>query len=476
MLTALFPKIENTKFTQIVRDFFRSSYYPFIIAALMAISEIFALELPVYYIYLALGAVCIFFCDDTLGILPITCCGYMTYAYKNNPGNHTETTAFGKPAVLLQLYVILGIAVVLLIGRLVFSVIRRPTRKVPSLLLGFVVLGFAYLMAGVGSGLYDPAKALPYGIAQIGSLCVFYFYFYYTVDWERVEKGYIFTVFLAVGVGMLAEIGAMYTHEGAIVKENGIWTVHRGALGTGWGVYNNVGCVMAMCIPAPFYFAVKNEKWGWAFSILGCVFMLGVAFTQSRGSILFGAVVFLACVVAVLVAAKGKNRLLNGVVFGALFLGLAVGFFCFRERFEGIFSAFAKAGLDDSSRFDIYRACVENLKSAPVFGVGFHNSAGYTIRDTLFTPRRAHNTLFQLVASGGEVALIAYIIHRLQTVRLFFRHPNFEKTMAAFIIGALLLTSLVDCNVFNLGPGLLYSCVLVYTECRADAAPVHSEA
>ena len=460
--------MRNSPFTRAVCAFYGSACYPFVIAALMALSEIFALELPVYYIYLVLGMGCVLLSDDTLGILPIVCCGYMTFAYENNPGNHTETTAFGKPAVLIQLFVILGVATVLLLSRFVTYVIKHPKRKLPSLLLGFAVLGIAYLLAGVGSGLYDPAKALPYGIAEIASLCVFYFYFYYTVDWEKVKKSYLFVVFTAVGVGILAEICAMYSHEGAIVLENGIWTVHRGALGTGWGVYNNVGCVMAMCIPAPFYFSVKNKRWGWAFSILGCVFMLGVALTQSRGSILFGAVVFAACVITVLIMAKGKNRLLNGIVFAALFLGLIVGFFCFRERFEAIFSAFAVSGLDDSDRFNIYRNCVENFRSAPFFGVGFHNSAGYTIRDTLFTPKRAHNTLFQLVASGGEVALIAYIIHRLQTVCLWLKKPNFEKTMAAFIVGALLLTSLLDCNFFNLGPGLLYSCVLAYGECCAN--------
>ena len=468
MLITLFPKLEKATFTRWVRAFFRSVYYPFLIAALMALSEVFALELPVYYTYLALGILCLFFCEDTLGILPIACCGYMTFAFENNPGRFSDTV-FSKPANLLQLIFILCLAVILLVGRLLTYVIMHPNRRVPSLVFGFIVLGGAYVFAGVGSGLYDPAMAVPNGIAQIATLCFFYFYFYYTVDWESVKKSYIFVVFIAIGVGMLAEIGAMYTHEGAVTFENGLWTVNRGALGTGWGVYNNVGCVMAMCVPAPFYFAVKNEKWGWAFSLLGCLFMIGIAFTQSRGSILFGAIVFAVCVLTVLVMSKGRNRILNGVVFGAMLLGLGLGLIFFRERLGAIFSAFTKSGLDDSDRFNLYRGCWENFVTAPVFGVGFHNSAGFAFHISMFVPARAHNTFFQLIASGGIVALLAYTLHRMQTILLWLRRPNFEKTMAAFIVAALLLTSLVDCNVFNFGPGLLYGCVLAYAECRANS-------
>ena len=46
--------------------------------------------------------------------------------------------------------------------------------------------------------------------------------------------------------------------------------VDRGDLTTGWGMYNNIGCIIAMCIPASFYFASVKAK-GWRFTLLGCV-------------------------------------------------------------------------------------------------------------------------------------------------------------------------------------------------------------
>ncbi len=489
MLIAMFPKLENTKFTQYVRAFFRSPYYPFVIAALMALSEIFALELPVYYIYLCIGILCAFVCEDTLGILPIVCCSYMTFAYKNNPHGANEQKLFSNAANMTQLIFILAVAVVILLARLVTYLIDHPKRKLPFLTVGFIVLLAGYLLSGVGYPEYVAGDAIFFAFAQIAALSLFYFYFYFTVDWERVEKSYIFTVFIAIGVGLLAEIGGMYTHEGVFKRlDDGSWEVNRSALGTGWGVYNNVGCVMAMCIPAPFYFAVKNEKWGWAFSILGCVFMLGVALTQSRGSILFGAVVFAACVVTVLVMAKGKNRILNIVVFGSMLLALVIAMILFHDEVGRLFIAIEKTARDffnqllanelkpdqlSSGRISQYKECWNKFTEYPFLGVGFHNlgdgGGGFShLKGSVLIPPRAHNTFFQLIASGGVVVTLAYLVHRVQTLWLWLKKPNFEKTMAAFIIGALLLTSLLDCHFFNYGPGLLYSCVLVYMECCAN--------
>lgn len=470
MLTAVFPKLEKCKCTQLLRAFFRSPIYLAAVAALMACSEIFALELQTYWTYLALVAVCVLFCDDTLGIMPLACTGYMTFAYQNNPIG--EGTLFSRPSAFVQLVYILTLVGLLMLGRLVLYVLTHPARKVPFFSLGFLILGAAYLISGVGYENFVAWKAVVFGIAQIGSLCIFYFYFYYTVDWSRVKKSYLFTMLLMIGLGMLAEIGCMYLHEGVFYRDaQGILTVNRGKLGTGWGVYNNVGGIMAMCVPAPFYFAAKDKRTGWAFALLGCIFMLGVAFTQSRGAILFGAVVFAACIVVCIVKAKGLNRILLIGFFALVAVGCVLGFVFFREKLGGIFSAFTKAGLDSSGREAQFAECWNKFKEHPIFGVGFHNlrdgaAGGYShLGDDLFVPPRTHNTILQLLASGGVVALAAYLVHRVQTVWLWLRHPTYEKTVAALVVAALLLTSLLDCHFFNYGPGLLYGCVLAFAEC-----------
>ena len=455
MLVSAFPKLQDKKFVRIVRAFFRSPYYCALIAALMAVSELFALELPVYYIYLALGAACILFAEDTLGIMPIACCGYMTFSAQNNPGQNPTSSAFLRPGTYLQLAMVLAIAVILFLGRLIVSVGELPKKRVPKLAVGFLGLGAAYLLAGAFSGFYAFNTVL-YGFVQIVSLCVFYFFFYYTVDWRTVKADYFAVMFTAAGVGMLAEVVGMYFLPGVVVDG----MVIREALYTGWGVYNNVGCIMAMCMPAPFYFAA-TKKHGWIFSAIGCV-------------------------IAVLILSKKWEKLWNAIVFGAFVIAVGVAFAAWREQAQALFYSLIEGGVNDSGRLEIYKKCWETFRGHPIFGVGFYKTPGALLADggTLqyaeapagaFIPPRAHNTVLQLLASGGAVALILYLYHRAETLALFFKKPTAAKTFAFFCVAALLLTSLLDCNFFNIGPGILYSLLLVCAECTDPRGKLYRE-
>lgn len=480
MLTAAFPKLEHTKFVQLVRKFYRSPWYCALIAVFMAVSELFSLELPVYFLYLAIGIFCLLLCEDTLGVVPIICCGYMTFSAKNNPGYNPETSVFRRPEALFLLGVVLVFAVVFLVGRLITASYSLPKKRAPRLVIGFAVLGAAYLLGGAFSGYYA-ANTVLYGFVQIVSLFFFYLFFYYTVDWRKCGKEYIAVVFFAIGVGMLAEIAGMYFLPGVIVDGE----LHREALFTGWGVYNNVGCIMAMCMPAPFYFAA-TKKYGWLYAVAGCVFFLGVVLTQSRGSILSAAAVLLACAVAAIIKAKKREKIGLGVVYGAFVLAVAIGLAVKRGDVGILFSSLFDKGMDSSGRLNIYKKCWETFRSRPFFGVGFYKTPGGLLADggTLtyteapagaFIPPRAHNTVLQLLASGGVVALIAYLYHRFETLWMYFRHPTAEKTFSFFCVVALLLTSLLDCNFFNIGPGILYGVLLVFAECTDPARKLYKE-
>lgn len=75
-------------------------------------------------------------------------------------------------------------------------------------------------------------------------------------------------------------------------------------------------------------------------------------------------------------------------------------------------------------------------------------------------PPRYHNTFFQLIGAMGTFGLLAYLYHRYQTIRMTFTKPTLEKTYLFLFILGLLLASLLDCHLFNLGPGLNYCVVL----------------
>lgn len=471
MLVDAFTKLRDKQAVKLLHAFIRSPWYLAVNVLLMLCAELFTLELPVFYIYFIFILVVFLFDRDMLGVLVLIPCHYLSISAANNPGKHEETL-FSDPSQMVHLIILISVYAVLFLARLISLLILRGRRKTPELTLGFLFFGVALVAAGAFSGYWGKRTAV-FGLVEIVSFAAIYLYFYYAVDWKSVPKHYCMLLFLMLGVGVAAEIVGMYFLPGAVVGSS----VQRGNLYTGWGIYNNAGCIMAMCLPAPFYFAVKRKE-GWIFALLGIVFYLAVLLSQSRNAMLFGTVLFAVCTVTVLIRAKGFERWKNLIAFGAFALVVVIAAVVFRERIKEFFGTIASIGFDDSLRFDTYRACWKRFLEAPWFGSGFYHTPGTVlqpdtgmwttmdgaIESTGFLPPRAHNTLFQLLASGGVFMLLAYIVHRVQTGILFFRHPNTEKTFAAFCVAALLLTSLLDCHFFNFGPGLLYSALLVFTE------------
>lgn len=471
MLTDAFIKLRDSRGVKLLRAFIRSPWYLAINAILMMCAELFSLELPVFYIYLFFILIVFLFDEDMLGVLVLVPCFYLSISAANNPGKHEETL-FSDPTQMVHLIFMIGIFAVLFAARLVSLLLLGGRRKTPELLFGFLLFSVSLVAGGLFSGHWGKNTVI-FGLVEIAALAAVYFYFYFAVNWKNVPKHYGMMLFLIIGVGVTAEIIGMYFTPGAVTGT----TVNRNAFYTGWGIYNNVGCVMAMCMPAPFYFAVKHKS-GWIFSLFGIVFYLAVLLSQSRNAMLFGTVLFIACSVIVLVRTKGWARWKNVIAFGAFALVVVIAAIIFRSRIGDLFSAIKAAGLDDSLRFDTYRACWKRFLEAPWFGSGFYYTPGTVLQPetgmwttidnatevTGFMPPRAHNTLFQLLASGGVFMVLAYAVHRVQTGILFYRRPTTEKTFISLCVIVLLLTSLLDCHFFNFGPGLLYSALLVFAE------------
>ena len=471
MLADAFVKLRESNAVRLIRAFIRSPWYLAFNVILMVCAELFTLELPVFYVYLAEILVLFLFDEDMLGVIVLIPCHYFSISAANNAGKYKETL-FSNPVQMTQLVILISIYAVLFTARLISLLLLGGKRKTPSQTFGFLFLAVALVAGGAASG-YWGKRTLLFGFTEAASLSAVYFYFYFTVNWKKVPEHYGMMVFLALGAGLVLEIVGMYFMKGAVNGDS----VNRNAFFTGWGIYNNVGCAMAICMPAPFYFAIKRKE-GWIFSLLGIVYYLAVMLSQSRNAMLFGTALFAVCVVAVLVKTKGWERWKNLIVYGAFALVGLIAVIAFRDRIASIFHAVGEAGFNDSARFDTYRACWKRFLEAPWFGSGFYRTPGTVLQpdtgmwttmdgaldSTGFLPPRAHNTLFQILASGGVFLLIAYLCHRVQTGILLFRRPTTEKFFVALCVSALLLTSLLDCHFFNLGPGLLYSALFVFAE------------
>ena len=82
------PALGDNKFIQTLQRFFRSVWYQAAVVLLMVASNVFALELPVFYLYLLLGLLALLFAEDTLPLVPVFLCSYMTISPENNPATH----------------------------------------------------------------------------------------------------------------------------------------------------------------------------------------------------------------------------------------------------------------------------------------------------------------------------------------------------------------------------------------------------
>ena len=224
-----------------------------------------------------------------------------------------------------------------------------------------------------------------------------------------------------------------------------------------------------MMIPFAFYLASRYHK-GWIGSVVGSVFLLGVFFTCSRGSILMGTAAYLLCIILLMLSAKNKK---GNTVTIAIFLSLvALAVLFFHKELYRLFRSVLDRGFDPNNRDFIYEAGWKQFLQYPVFGGSFYPidfvPYDFSIMEgfSSLIPPRWHNTVIQLLACTGITGLAAYGYHRYETVRtLFFWDRTREKAFIACSIGVLLGCSLLDCHFFNLGPAIFYSVGLAFAEC-----------
>jgi len=236
---------------------------------------------------------------------------------------------------------------------------------------------------------------------------------------------------------------------------------------TGWGMYNNMGAMLGMMLPFAFSLGLSCKK-DWLGLLIGGIFLGGILLTCSRASILAGGLIFCVCL-ALMVRYSQNRKALLWVLLG-LGLLLLVGCVIKWEKLMQLFSDLIRRGLDPTTRDEIYFEGLKLFKKAPIFGNSFF-SPGYVPWDfstvdsfSAIIPPRWCNTVVQLLVSAGVVGLAAYLYHRVDTVLLFIRRRSRENSFILCSIIVLLITSLLDCHFFNLGPVLFYSAMLAFAE------------
>lgn len=466
-------KLSRLPFAQRINCVLDSPYFLVVIAMITLISNVLEMELLMYVFAGASVLYLGIFGTDFRLLLPLFINCYVTPSIKNNPGMN-ETTVFSAGSGGVVILVFAGLA---LLAFLVRCAVDREIgfaklKKRPALLTGIVVLGVAFLLSGIGSTGYRnvAGRNLVFAALQIAAFLVPYLCIGIGVRWDKISASYLAAAGLLAGLVVGFEVLNVY-RVADVIQPDG--SVVRASIFLGWGNYNNIAAIIAMAVPFAFYFIYKGKHViiSNALAALLCVFAV---MTCSRAGILGTCGIYLFSAVVVLIGAKEKHAKISALV-GVLLAGAVLGGGAFLMK-DFLAAAF-DTGLQSNERIELYKAGLDSFSQHPVFGYSFFRlnalvEAGgegswifSSVSDfNAFFPGRWHNTVIQLLASCGVVGILAYALHRFQTVRLVLRQPNAVKTFAAISIGALLALSMVDSHLFNVGPVLFYSGALAFME------------
>ena len=447
--------------------FLATPYYILAVMVLSLVANLLSLEIPVYTIFALVAVYTAVLGNDLLPLTPLFLFCYIAPSVDNNPGRNAQSVFAGKSGVYIAF---LGVLIVLAVGCYIIRNRKQFFRQKRYLLPGMLALAAAYLLSGIGSEHYCKVaqRNLLFGAMQAAALLLPYLLLTGGVQWTKARQDYLAWVGFTGGAAVLAQLIVCYLTQGVVV--NGI--IERRNIYTGWGMYNNMGFLIAMAIPFAFYLATKYHR-GWIGTVIGSVFLVGVLLSCSRTSLLIGTLTYCLCVFLMLHYAKNRRHNTIALV-SVLVLGCAI-LLLFRHQLLRLFSDFLGMGVDPSSRDVFHREGLKLFAQKPLFGNSFY-SPGYTPWDfsmvdalSQLIPPRWHSTPLQLLVSCGAVGVITYSFHRFQTVRLLVRSRSKEATFIGCAIGVLLLCSLFDCHFFNLGPTLFYSSALAFLEYSSKA-------
>lgn len=450
-----------------INGFLYSPAYLVYMGALAVLANVFCLERFVYPILILTGVYICLFARDFLPIFPIFACGYISPSVGNNPGAN-EQSIFSVSGGFLYLAALLF----LLVGSLIYRLVTDPNfggkqflQKKRVLLPGMLVLGICYAISGLTSGQWEKHgwQNLLFAFVQMVAIAGLYCLLSGAVDWEKAPVGYLFWTGICVGYVLVIELANIYLTGDVI--EDGV--VLRHFIVTGWGHYNSMGVLFAMVMPLPFYLAKEKRTAPFAY-ITAFVLLIALVFTHSRASIVVGLLLYIFCYVHSLVRYPHTRSLV--VLHLATVLLPVATVALFWEELLQLSQLLLKYGVESPDRNVFYTEGIKQFLRFPIFGgsffpVDFAPYAWATSESflTLFPPRW-HNTLVQLLATGGVTCLAGYVLHRVQTVKLFVKDRTPEKLLAGLSVLALLITSLLDCHFFNVGPVLIYSGILAFAE------------
>ncbi len=456
-------KFRKNKFVKGIETFLFSQNFIWLTGAIYLVSAIFGLEIFAFcYTTFMVVLTCVF-CRNAKPIIPMLLMVVFCISRSHIPTIHNSNLVEkGFLSSQTTVYFILALGCACAFFLLLHLIITRRVGSVflgrGKLSVGLIIFLIALCLNGILFNGFNQKNLLIGGLEGVGFFII-YLYFTNSLSEKKVDFEYFCNCCVCADVVVIIELALTFTKV-ALTSE----VVSKFDIYLGWGVSNNIGVVFVLTIPALMYLAYLKQN-GWRYLVLSILTVIATFFTLSRASILCAICLFILCFFVVLFKAKYK---VGNIVITVISLGIVVGVgYLIRTSIPKLFNFFIQVKLDDRGRLLLWQKAFEFFKLSPIFGVGFTYDDGSLAeigKNFFFGMNTYHNTIFQILASCGIFGLLAYLIHRFQTISLFLKKPTFERFFAGMIILGILVNSLLDNHIFYFYPMFYYVLALVYAE------------
>lgn len=455
-----------------LRSVLSSDYFPIFTAVVSLVSYYIGADLINIYIFGAVMIAMILLLDDLTPLFTHMLFLAVICSKTNSPmygvsGFYTVTSNFVQIGCIIGLIVIAA----------VYRFIRQAQAKKVHLSLVFIsviVLAAVYVLNGVFSSEHA-SDDLIYGVILAASLLPLYALMSCTVQVNESTIKKICTGCLIFSCVLVAEVFVVML-QADLSSETISLNAIRDNMRFGWGMWNNAGMLLVICIAPVMYLSLKNR--GGAFYVIwAAVICVAVICTTSRQSYLGAFIAYCISGIYVFVKSRGRksNRIALAVVVAAALVFLVLlACYCGEEIL-----AMFKTGLFNSDgeytasgRIRLIQMAWENFLSSPVFGVGFYadNTTQVYVTAMTWFPHFYHNTIAQMLGSCGIAGIAAYLFHRVVTVIAFFKTRAMGKWFLGISMLAYLVMSMFDNHMFYILSGFIYPAFIVVL-----TNPVHKE-
>lgn len=436
-------------------SFLNSYFYPVLIFLAVLISHTFSIELFGCIFLIVSSCIGLLFSEDLKFLISPLIMFIFTFSQKSvKSGTFYETPYI--VAIIIVSTILLSIFIARFIIRKKDFDFKAPLKS--KLFIGVACLCASFLLNGLFNFDEYTPKNLIFALALCLSIGFVFYLFSIGLKPSKDLKKYFFFVLYLTSILLVLEFFLSFIYQFEFVNGE----LNKESILFGWGMWNNMGGILAYLLPVHFYFASTVKRYGWVFYLTGVISFCAIALSLSRSSLLLSSIVIVPC--AVISCFKGENRKINRIITSTMVVVGIVGIIVFWDKISSILGDLLSRGFDDNGRFEMYRHGLLNFTHNPVFGGGFYSSWAHEYQFIPFLPYRYHNTIIQLLGTCGIVGFGAYLYHRYETIKLFWRKRSLYTAFSSLCLICFLGTSLLDNHFFNLYPSFIYVIMLLVIE------------